>query len=148
MSDEDRRRNDETFRLRIIEQQAEIKALVGEAKLGVSELKADIAEHGRKISDIESALWGYPKGDSIGLLEQHRKLAKNWSIVVALCAFVFSAFGKSAAPLIEKIVTDWTYNSVSEKWLREQQRPKIRKITVHVKNGEWRGAEEQSSPGQ
>lgn len=134
MSDEDRRKNDEAFRIRIIEQQAEIKALVGEAKLGVSELKADIAEHGRKISDIESALWGYPKGDSIGLLEQHRKLAKNWSIVVALCAFIFSAFGKSAAPLIEKFVTDWTYNSVSEKWLREQQKPNVRHYHIDLRN--------------
>lgn len=133
MVDEERRKADEAFRIRIIEQQAEIKMLVGETRSGLSDLKADIAEQGRKISDIESTLWGYPKSDSIGLLEQHRKLAKNWSIVVALCAFIFSAIGKSFSPVIEKLVTDWSYNSVSERWLKQQKRPRVRIYKIYPK---------------
>lgn len=133
MSDEERRKHDEIFRFKIIEQQAEIKALISETKEGIHHLKESIAEHGIKITNIESAIWGYPKSDSIGLLENHRKMARNWVIVGSVCAFIFSAFGKSAAPLIEKFITDWSYNSVSERWLRQQKRPRVRIYKIYPK---------------
>lgn len=133
MPDEERRKHDEAFRFKIIEQQAEIKGLISETKDGIHHLKETVADHGIKITNIESALWGYPKSDSVGLLESHRKLARNWAIVVAICSFIFSAFGKSASPVIEKLITDWSYNSVSERWLREQKRPKVKVYKVYRK---------------
>ncbi len=132
MSDEERRRNDESFKLKLIEQQGEIKALLSTSNARIEELTKELSGHSMAISEIRWALWGGPKESDVGLLEKHRKLARNWTIVISVFAFIFSAFGKSAAPLIEKVITDWTYNSVSERWLREQQRPKVKHYTIHI----------------
>ncbi len=127
MSDEKRRSSDdEAFKYKIVEQQAKIQE-------GIDGIKEDIRDQGRRIIDIESALWGYPKGDSIGLLEKHRKLAKNWAIAISVCAFVFSAVGRLISPLYDKWVADWAYNSPSEKWLRESQRPKVKVYKIYRK---------------
>jgi len=119
VSDDERRKIDEAFKFKIVEQQAEIKG-------DVKEIKEAVRDHGMRLLNVETALWGYPKGDSIGLLEKHRKLARNWAIVISICAFVFSAVGRLISPLYDKWVADWAFNSPSEKWLRETRRPKVR----------------------
>jgi hypothetical protein len=127
--DYDRRKNDDNF-LRIIEQQGEIKSLLSSSNTRIEELTKVIAGHSMAISEIRWALWGGPKESDVGLLEKHRKLARNWTIAVSLCAFLFSALGKIVSPLYEKAVASWAYNSVSERWLRQQQRPKVRVYKV------------------
>ena len=128
MSDDKRRASDseDAFRIRIVEQLAEIKG-------DVKEIKASSADHGVKIMNVESALWGYPKGDGIGLLERHRVMKRNWAIIVAVCAFAFSALGKIVSPLYDKWVSDWAFNSPSQKWLRESQRPKRTVYKIYQK---------------
>ena len=132
MSDEERRRNDEAFKLKLIEQQGEIKSLLGQSHIQIAGLSNKIDKHAMDISEIRWALWGGPKESDIGLLEKHRKLARNWTIAVSICAFAFSALGKIISPLYEKAVADWAHNSISERWLREQQRPKIRHYTIKI----------------
>ncbi len=120
MSDENRRQaDDEAFKYKIIEQQAEIKT-------DVKDIKDDIKDHSRRITDIESVLWGYPKGESIGLLEKHRSLLRTWAIIITILSFVATAVARLISPLYDKWVADWAFNSPSEKWLREQKRPKIK----------------------
>ncbi len=130
MADEDRRKNDEAFRFRIIEQLGEIKAISSSTNARIEKLNADVAGNSLAISEIRWALWGGPKESDIGLLEKHRKLARNWTIAVSVCAFLFSALGKIISPLYEKAVATWAYNSVSERWLRQQQRPRVRVYKV------------------
>lgn len=131
MSDEERRKADEAFKYRIVEQNAEIKAIVSATNSRISELATDIKDHAMAIAEIRYAMWGGPKESDIGLLEKHRKLARNWTIAVAVCAFLFSALGKIVSPLYDKFVADWAYNSVSERWTREQRRPKVRVYHIH-----------------
>lgn len=131
MPDDDRRKADETFRYRIIEQQAEIKALLTQSREALENIKRTQAEQGLKITGVEHTLWGGPGVGDIGILEQHRRLAKNWTIAMGICTFIFSAVGKSVEPLLQQLVTSWTYNSTSERWLREQKRPKIKRYVIH-----------------
>lgn len=131
MSDDERRKADESFKFRVIEQHAEIKALLGSQNAELKAVSDDIKSHSMAISEIRWALWGGPKESDIGLLEKHRRLARNWTIAVSICAFAFSALGKIISPLYEKAVSMWAYNSVSEKWMREQQRPRVRKYVIH-----------------
>lgn len=136
MDSEDRRRNDEAFKLKLIEQQGEIKALLSSSNTKIEKLSEDRARDAMAISEIRWALWGGPKESDIGLIEKHRKLARNWTIAVSICAFTFSALGKLVSPLYEKAVATWAYNSVSEKWLREQQRPIHKHYTLDLRKAE------------
>jgi hypothetical protein len=129
--DDERRKNDEAFRLRIIEQQAEIKALLTQADKSLREIHDQLNTHGLKIVDLEHALWGGPGVGDIGLLERHRRLARNWTIAVALSAFLFSALGRIISPLYDKWIADWAFNSVSERWEREQKRPRVTHYHIH-----------------
>lgn len=132
MADDDRRKADESFRYRIIEQQAEIKALLTQSRESLESIKLAQAQQGIKITSIEHTLWGGPGVEDIGILEQHRRLAKNWTIAMAICTFIFSAVGKSVAPLVNKWVNDYIFNSPSEKWRVEQKRPRVRKYVVKI----------------
>lgn len=133
MSEEDRRRNDEAFKLKLIEQQGEIKALLSSSNAKIEELAKELSLHAMSLSEIRWALWGGPKESDVGLLEKHRRLQRNWTFVVSVFAFIFSAFGKSAEPLISKYVSDRVYNSASQKWMREQKRPRVRVYKIYRK---------------
>lgn len=136
MSDEERRRNDEAFKLKLIEQQGEIKALLSSSHTKIEELKQELAAHSMAIAEIRWALWGGPRESDVGLIEKHRKLNRNQTIAVCICAFAFSTLGKLVSPLYEKAVASWAYNSVSEKWLREQQRPIHKHYTLDLRKQE------------
>lgn len=124
--DSERRKADENFRFRVIEQHAEIKALLGSSTSQLKTLADDISAHTLAITEIRWCLWGGPKESDVGLLEKHRKLNRNWTIIIAVCAFLFSALGRLISPLYDKAVTDYIYNTPSEKWKQEQKRPKVR----------------------
>lgn len=131
MESEDRRKADENFKFKIVEQHAEIKALLSSSNAQIRDLSDDLKTHSMAISEIRWALWGGPKESDIGLLEKHRKLARNWTIAVSVCAFAFSALGKIVSPLYEKAVADWAYHSVGTRWMVEQRRTKVRKYIIH-----------------
>ena len=133
MSDEERRKADEAFKYRIIEQSAEIKAIVSSTNARLEDLSKEINAHSLAIAEIRYAMWGGPSLSDVGLLEKHRRLARNWTIAVGVCAFLFSALGKIASPLYDKLISDWAFNSVSEHWKREQARPKVKIYRIYPK---------------
>lgn len=98
----------------------------------IDNLTEKTASNTKRISDIEEEVWGYPKGKGEGLLQKVRDSNRKWTIAMAICLFIVSALGRLISPLYDKFVSDWVYNSPSEKWLREQQRPKIKRIQVHI----------------
>ena len=128
--DNERRREDDRF-VRIIEQNGEIKALISSTNSRIESLSKDLKEHAVAIAEIRYSLWGGPKESDIGLIEKHRKLNRNWVIAMSICAFIFSALGKIISPLYDKVVTDWAFNSPSEKWSREQKRPRVRRYIIN-----------------
>lgn len=132
MPDEDRRKADEQFRIRIIEQLAETKTIVTQGKESLKLIENQLTDHGIKITDIQHALWGGPGIGDIGLLEQHRKTVKRWAIFSWVGVFVLSLIGHLISPIYNKLVADWTYNSVSERWIREQKRPRVRHYKVEI----------------
>lgn len=135
MSDEDRRRPDEIFRLKVVEQQGEIKALQQQTNSEIRGLAERINEHTKKISDIETALWGYPKSDEEGLLskfrEESRSQGKKWAIFFIILNMVVGATVFLMKPFYDKWASDIVFNSPSQKWLAEQRRPKVRKYIIH-----------------
>lgn len=136
MIDDERRKHDEQFRIRIIEQLAETKAIVTEGKDSLKSIQRELAEHGSKIVDVQHALWGGPGIGDIGLLEQHRRTVRNWAIFIWIGVGVVSFAGHLISPLYNKFIAEYLYNSVSEKWLREQNRPKVRKYVIHESSSE------------
>lgn len=92
-----------------------------------------LSEHSKKISDIEEEIWGYPKGKGLGLLQRVRDSNKKWTIVWAICIFIFGIIGKVGGGLLDKFVADWVYNSPSERFMRESQRPHIKNYKIYVK---------------
>lgn len=95
-------------------------------------IKEDLALHSKKISDIEEEVWGYPKGKGLGLLQKVRDSNKKWTLVWAICIFIFGVMGRVGGSLLDKFVADWVYNSPSEKYMRESQRPRVKKYRIYV----------------
>jgi hypothetical protein len=132
-SDEDRRKFDEAFKFRIVEQQAEIKTLIAGQSVELKSVKEEQARQAISIAEIRYAMWGGPKESDVGLLEKHRRLVRNWAIIISVSAFVFAALGRIISPLYDKMITDWAFNSPSERWMRETQQPKVRVYKIYRK---------------
>lgn len=132
MPDEDRRKNDEAFRLKVVEQQGEIKQLIHQQIAEVKTLAEKIQDHGIKIVNIESALWGYPKTEDGGLLEKSRNQNRKWLILFSIMNVLWWGLIGLIKPIYTKWVTDYVYNSPSSRWMAEQRRPKVRHITVKI----------------
>lgn len=92
-----------------------------------------LATHSKKISDIEEEIWGYPKGKGLGLLQKVRDSNKKWTAIWAICIFIFGILGRVGGSLLDKFVADWVYNSPSEKYMRESQRPRVKNYKIYVK---------------
>lgn len=105
-------------------------------------IKDDVADHARKISDIEEEIWGYPKGKGLGLLQRVRDSNKKWTIVWAICICIFGILGRVGGSLIDKFVADWVYNSPSEKYMRESERPKVKVYKIYRKKEPESGPED------
>jgi hypothetical protein len=131
MDNEDRRKQDEQFRIRIIEQLSESKTLLLQGKESLRNIEAQLGEHGLRIKEIQQTLWGGPGIGDVGLLELHRKTVRNWAIFIWIGVFILSAVGHIIAPLYNAAVDKWAFNSVGEKWAREQKRPRVRKYIIN-----------------
>ncbi len=134
MSDEprDRRVADEAFKFQIVGDLAEIKG-------DVKSIKADVKGQETRVLNIESALWGYPKSDAAGLLEKHRSMLRTWAIIIATVSFLAAAVARIISPLYDKAVSDWAFNSPSEKWVRESARPKVKVIKLYMNKQPTKG---------
>lgn len=134
--DEERRKFDADFKFKIIEQQAKLEALLTHNNRITDEIKGTQADHGRKIANLEHALWGGPGIEDVGILEQIRRNAKTWTIIVSICVFIFSAIGKLISPVVSHWITDYIFNSPSEKWKVEQKRPRVYRVPAANNNRE------------
>lgn len=133
---EDRRRNDEAFKMRIVESQAEIKTLIATTNQHLNDLNTEIANHARALLEIQHCLWGGPRESDIGLLEKHRRLNRNWTIAMGVVAFLWASLGKAVSPILQKWAEDYYANSPAHKWMVEQSRPKVKVIRVYPRKGE------------
>jgi len=97
--------------------------------VGHESSQRQIDELNLRITRIEKVLYGLD-GENVGLLEKHRALKKQWTIIVSVCIFVFSALGRIISPLYDKFVSDWVYNSPSQRWEREQKRPRVKVFKI------------------
>ena len=136
--DEERRQFDNAAHLEIVRLIGEMQGKLTSVSDKVSNFNDQLRDNHNAIKELQWTLWGGPKESDIGLLEKHRKLARNWTIAVAVCAFIFSALGRIISPLYDKAVTDWVYNSPAEKWKMEQSRPKrtVYKVYAHPDTSE------------
>lgn len=114
----------EAFKIRLIEQQAEIKE-------ALKNIQETLRNHEFRLLEAEKALWG--KGESVGLLEKHRSLLRTWAIIISIGSFLAAAVGKIISPLYDKAISDYVFNSPSQRWMREQQRPKVKVFKIYRK---------------
>lgn len=123
---DDRRVADENFRRELAERMKALEIEVRESRGEIKETRAEIMAVKMSQMDLHYTLFGGPEPDKAGLLERFRSVALRDRWIVWLVAAAIGFLGKLASPLYSKWVADWAYNSVSEKWKREQERPKIR----------------------
>lgn len=126
MSDERRRSNDAL--------EAEIRNLAEVVRELKDEIKENHAGSIKRISDIEEEIWGFPKGKGLGLLQKVRDSNKKWTYVWAACVFLFALAGRIISPLYDKFVSDWVYNSPSQRYLRDSARPKMKNYKIYMKS--------------
>ena len=126
MHDERRRSNDAL--------EVEIRNLADVVKELRDEIKENHATTAKRISDIEEEIWGFPKGKGLGLLQRVRDSNKKWTYVWTICVFLFALLGRVISPLYDKFVSDWVYNSPSQRWERESRRPKVKNYKIYMKS--------------
>lgn len=101
-------------------------------KILIDNLAEKVALLSKRLSDVEEEIWGFPKGKGEGLLQKVRDSNRKWAIV----GFVVCSLGGFTAwtgkVIFEKYAVDAIFNSPSQKWYREQQRPKIKRIKIVV----------------
>lgn len=99
-----------------------------------------------RVSNIEEEIWGFPKGKGLGLLQKIRDNNRKWTIVWAVCVALFAALGRVASSLYDKAVTDWVYNSPSQRWEREQRRPKVKNYKIYMKSDQVPASQKVEAP--
>ena len=133
---EDRRLADEQFRREIAERlkglETTFEILRADFNRNIEDIKREIVTVKMGNMELHYSIYGGPKSDDIGLQERLRK--QRWieravyTGIVAVIVFL----GNLVKPVWDKAVTDWVYNSPSEKWKVEQKRPKVKHITVRI----------------
>lgn len=117
-------------RLKAVE--VRLESLGGDNK----EIKQEIVKLKMAQLDLHYTLFGGPKPDDVGLLEKFRKLLYRFGIAILLATGCVAFAGKLISPIYDKLVSDWAYNSVSERWLRDKSQPKVTHYTIKVKPNE------------
>ena len=64
------------------------------------------------------------------------ELTKMWAIIISIASFLAAATARIISPIYDKLVSDWAFNSPSEKWVRESARPKVRIYKIYRKSPE------------
>ena len=115
--DQDRRVADEKFRMDLAERLAVIEV---SQKLYHDELKSiceallkDINTLKASQADVELTLYG--NRNTVGLLEQFRRLLLKIGIGVVIATGIVSVAGRLISPLYDKVVKDWATASPTEK---------------------------------
>lgn len=115
MSEEDRRKNDETFKLKVVEQNARLEAMLKNVEQHLEKLDDVIQVNSFKIADIQYALHGGPKPDDIGLFEKHRIIVRNWAIAVTVFSIILKFGGDIAKDALSKWINPQVHAPATKK---------------------------------
>lgn len=132
-NNEDRRKNDEAFRLKIVEQQAEIKTLLSGNTESLKALQTELTQYNMRLLNVEHTLWGGPGSDNVGLLERHRRLQRNWAVFFSILIFLGNWLGDFAKKFTAQWFNSVEYNSPAQRWKADQKRPKVRVYKIYQK---------------
>lgn len=129
----ERRKMDEEFRRQLAERLKALEISFDTVREELKDLRKEIVDIKLAELDLHYTLFGGPKADDIGLLEKFRKLLYRFGAALAITMCLIAFAGKLISPMYNRIVADWLYNSVSERWLREKAQPHIKKYIIHQK---------------
>lgn len=118
-------------RLKALETMVEI--LRADVHVNFAEIKKEIVNVKMAAQELHYSIYGGPKSNDVGLQEKLRKA--RWierAVFTTICAVVVF-LGNLIKPVYEKAITDWAFFSPSEKWAREQKRPKIIRKTYVIR---------------
>jgi hypothetical protein len=131
---DDRRVADEAFRRELAERMRAVEIGLTESRSQFKEILSAILDMKMSQMELRYTLFGGPKQDDVGLLEKFRKMLWKAGIAMAVVVGVIAFLGKLIAPLYDKAVTDYVFNSPSEKWKVEHSKPKITHKTYIIQH--------------
>jgi hypothetical protein len=114
-----RRIADESFKLSVVGQQAEIKTKIDAL---AETVKSGFHDHSARLESIEKVIWGY-KSESAGLLEQNRNLIKDMGKLFGTLGIVGFILVKIVSPLYDA----WILRFIPPKTAAVVQPTKLRK---------------------
>ena len=95
-------------------------------------LTHDVSSVKMTLSELGYTLYGGPKADNVGLLEQFRKMAWKMGYVFTAIMALVGFGGKILTPLIVKAIEEWRFASPAHRYMAEQKRPKITRKVYKV----------------
>jgi hypothetical protein len=129
-SEYDRRVIDEQFKRDLVKQLTAIETRQEMFNKSVEAMRGEMTQLNSHYLTLHEVLFGGPTGDSIGLLEKHRILRRNWTIAIAIVVFMANFLGEVAKKQLDKYMVNLQYQSPAERWKAEKSRPKVRHYTI------------------
>jgi hypothetical protein len=126
----DRRAIDEQFKRDLVKQLTAIETRQEMFNKTVESMRGEMTQLNSHYLTLHEVLFGGPTGDSVGLLEKHRILRRNWTIAIAVVVFLANVFGEVAKKQLDKYMAYVQSQSVAEQWKAEKSRPHIRHYTI------------------
>lgn len=139
---DERRVGEEEFRRGLGERLARIETRIEVFQHTLEEIKRESGSAKIAYLELSYTLFGGPKADNVGLIEQFRIRARQDRWLIWIVAACIGFVGKLVSPIYNKIVADWAYNSTTERWIREHSQPHITKIKLY----EWSDGSRHKSP--
>jgi len=126
----DRRSLDEQFKRDLIKQLTAIETRQELFNKSVEAMRSEMTQLNSHYLTLHEVLFGGPTGDSIGLLEKHRILRRNWTIAITILVFLANFLGQFAKKQLDKYMANLQYQSPAERWKAEMSRPKVKHYTI------------------
>jgi hypothetical protein len=126
----DRRAIDEQFKRDLVKQLTAIETRQEMFNKTIESMRNEMTQLNSHYLTLHEVLFGGPTGDSVGLLEKHRILRRNWTIAIAIVVFLANVLGELAKKQLDKYMVYVQSQSVAEQWKAEKSRPHIRHYTI------------------
>lgn len=102
--DEERRKADESFKFKMVEQMASVQVMLKNIETHMDKLDDNVTTNYLQVKDIGYALYGGPRPDDKGLLEKHRDLAKKWAWLIAVIGVLANSVGYVVKEYLRKAI--------------------------------------------
>lgn len=129
-SEFDRRAIDEQFKRDLVKQLTAIETRQEMFNKTVESMRSEMTQLNSHYLTLHEVLFGGPTGESVGLLEKHRILRRNWTIAIAIVVFMANFLGEVAKKQLDKYIAYVQHQSVAEQWKAEKSRPHVRHYTI------------------